>query len=236
MEENLFKRTELLIDKQGLEKLGNSSIVIVGLGGVGSYAVEAITRCGVGHIRIIDPDRIEASNMNRQLPALVSTLGQFKADTVAGRLLDINPSLNLEKYNCAYNAENSEYLLNKNVDFVIDAIDSVDDKLHLIRTCVENKIPIISSMGTANRINPLKLQIADIKDTSICPLARRVRRELRKFNINQGVPVVYSREMPVKSAAEVESKLGTMSFVPATAGLLLASYAINSILGFEIQV
>ncbi|MDD3888758.1 MAG: tRNA threonylcarbamoyladenosine dehydratase [Syntrophomonadaceae bacterium] len=237
MYDTFFQRTELLVGTEGLEKLKNSWIAIVGLGGVGSYAAEAIARCGVGHITIIDPDRIEPTNLNRQLPALVSTLGQFKVEVISRRMLDINPTLELESLNCAYNAENSHLLLERNLDFVIDAIDALNDKIHLINNCVENGIPIISSMGTANRINPLKLTIADIKDTSICPLARRVRRELRsKYNINQGVPVVYSAEIPVTINAEVGGRLGTMSFVPGTAGLLLASYAINKLLGFEMNI
>lgn len=237
MYDTFFQRTELLVGEEGLDKLQNSSVAIIGLGGVGSYAAEAIARCGIGHITIIDPDRIEPSNLNRQLPALVSTLGQFKVDVISRRMLDINPALELEGFNCAYNAENSHLLLERNLDFVIDAIDSLRDKIHLIKNCVENGIPIISSMGTANRTNPLKLTIADIKDTSICPLARRVRRELRsKYNINQGVPVVYSAEMPVTVNSDSEGSLGTMSFVPGTAGLLLASYAINRLLGFEMNI
>jgi len=229
MNDLIFHRTRLLTGLTGWEKLKNSRVAIIGLGGVGSYAAESIARCGVGHITIVDPDKIEPSNINRQLPALNSTVGRYKTDVVAERLLDINPELDLHKFCCSYNIQNSKMILNQHLDYVIDAIDSLPDKVHLIKTCISQKIPLISSMGTANRVNPSKLQIADLKDTSTCPLARKLRRELRQHNITSGVKVVYSSEPPREILSQGKDKLGSMSFVTGVAGLLLASFVINSL-------
>jgi len=233
MEDGYLARTQALIGKTGTDRLKNCSIAVIGLGGVGSYAVEAVARCGVGHITIVDPDRIEKSNLNRQLPALNSTIGHYKTEIIAKRLLDINPALQIDKFTCAYNSENCADILYKKHNYVIDAIDSLPDKVHLIKSCLQKKIPIISSMGTANRINPLMLHLADIKDTTVCPMARKLRKELRKENINEGITVVYSSEVPLKPQTGGEDRLGSLPFVPASAGLLLASHAINSILGLN---
>jgi tRNA A37 threonylcarbamoyladenosine dehydratase len=224
--DSFFQRTQLLTGKAGLEKLKVSRVTVVGLGGVGSHAAEALCRCGVGHISIVDPDRVEESNINRQLPALSSTIGQYKTEVMASRMLQINPDLDLDCFTCAYNEENSSTILGAGCDYIIDAIDSLPDKIHLIETCLSRDIPIISSMGTANRLNPLMLTIADIKDTKICPVARRIRRELRKKGINSGLKVVYSRELPLLKGRE----LGSMIYVTATAGLLLAAHTVNSLI------
>ncbi|NLO20543.1 MAG: tRNA threonylcarbamoyladenosine dehydratase [Syntrophomonadaceae bacterium] len=224
-----FQKTQLLTGKAGLEKLKASRVTVLGLGGVGSHAAEALCRCGVGHITIVDPDRVEESNINRQLPALSSTLGQYKTEVMAARMLQINPDLTLNYFTCPYNEENSSIITGGNCDYLIDAIDSFQDKIHLIKTCLNQDIPIISSMGTANRINPLLLKIADIKDTSICPVARRIRRELRKQGIYSGLKVVYSQELPLLKGRE----LGSMIYVTATAGLLLAAHTVNSLMGWQ---
>jgi tRNA A37 threonylcarbamoyladenosine dehydratase len=158
--DSFFQRTQLLTGEAGLEKLKVSRVTVVGLGGVGSHAAEALCRCGVGHISIVDPDRVEESNINRQLPALSSTIGQYKTEVMASRMLQINPDLDLDCFTCAYNEENSSTILGAGCDYLIDAIDSLPDKIHLIETCLSRDIPIISSMGTANRLNPLMLTIA----------------------------------------------------------------------------
>lgn len=227
--DSFFYKIQLLTGKTGLEKLKAARITVVGLGGVGSHAAEALCRCGVGHITLVDPDQVEESNINRQLPALSSTLGQYKTEVMASRMLQINPDLDLDYFTCPYNEGNSSTILGADCDYLIDAIDSLQDKIHLIKTCLNQDIPIISSMGTANRVNPLLLKIADIKDTSICPVARRIRRELRKQGIYSGLKVVYSRELPLLKGRE----LGSMIYVTATAGLLLAAYTVNSLMGWQ---
>ena len=233
MNERNFQRTELLIGQEAIKILRDSCMVVIGLGGVGSYAAEAIARCGVGRIILCDPDRVEASNINRQLVALNSTRGELKTEVMSQRLRDINPGLQLKEYPFSYTGESSAEILSEEIHFVLDAIDSLPDKIHLIKTCLHRKIPVISSMGTANRLDPLLLTIADIKDSSICPVARKLRRELRRENILQGVPVVYSRETPVKTAYSGETRLGSISFVPAVAGLLLASYAVKQLISMN---
>ncbi len=227
--DSYFQRTQLLVGKDGMEKLKHSRITVVGVGGVGSHAAEALCRCGVGSITIIDPDRIEDSNINRQIPALSSTIGRYKTEVMAERMQQINPLLQINHYPDRYNSENSAMIDRETCDYVIDAIDSLPDKIHLIKTCLEQKIPIISSMGTANRVNPMLLKIADIKDTSICPVARKVRYELRGYGIHAGLTVVYSQETPLRKGAQ----LGSIVYVTATAGLLLAAHTVNNILGLD---
>lgn len=227
--DSYFQRTQLLLGKAGMDILQQSQITVVGVGGVGSYAAEALCRCGVGKITIIDPDRIENSNINRQIPALSSTIGRYKTEVMAQRLQQINPSLQIKQYPSSYNSENASIIGGETCNFVIDAIDSLKDKIHLIKTCLEQEIPIISSMGTANRLNPMMFKIADIKDTSMCPVARKVRRELRQYGIYSGLTVVYSQETPLRNGAE----LGSIVYVTATAGLLLVAHVVNSILGLD---
>lgn len=224
-----FRRTEALLGSAGLKKLQNSSVAVIGLGGVGSYAAEAVARSGVGKVIIVDHDRIETSNINRQLPALHSTVGQYKTDVLAARLQDINPLLEIQKYTCSYNSDSSERILSDNLDYVIDAIDSLSDKIHLIKSCLQRKIPIISSMGAALRLDPGMLKIADIKDSSVCPMARRLRRELHKEHIYTGFKVVFSLEKPIKPVEGDPSELGSLIMVPASAGLLLVSEVIKDL-------
>lgn len=226
MTDQYFRRVSILLGQEKLDKLKNTSIAVIGLGGVGSHALEAIARCGVGEITLMDPDRVEESNINRQLPAMSSTIGEYKTDVMEKRLYDINPHLLIHKLTSAYTPDNSSFIIDNDYDYVIDAIDSFQDKIHLIKTCLDNHVPIISSMGTANRVNPLLLTIADIKDTRICPLARRVRRELRHQGISSGLDVVYSSELPLNSGPQ----LGSIIYVTAAAGLILASHVINRVL------
>lgn len=228
--EKIFYRTEKLIGTENMQILKNSSVAIIGLGGVGSYAVEAICRSGVGQLLIVDPDQVEETNINRQLPALVSTIGQNKTDVIEKRLLEINPMLKVAKHTISLNEHNQEEILNNHFDYVVDAIDSVPDKIGLIRYCVSNQIPIVSAMGAANRIDPALLKVDDIKNTSVCPLAKKVRKELRNHGIVDGVKVVYSTENPIRTSYDGDTRLGSISFVPGMAGLLLASVVIRSLI------
>ncbi|MBO8159306.1 tRNA threonylcarbamoyladenosine dehydratase [Thermosyntropha sp.] len=225
-----FQRTELLIGSENMQKLENATVAIIGLGGVGSYAAEAVARAGVGKIVLVDHDVVEESNINRQLPALSSTVGKLKVEVMQLRIKDINPEVNLKIFPLRYTSYTSRDILEKPLDYVIDAIDSLQDKVHLIKTCMEENIKVVSSMGAANRLNPQMLKIGDISETRICPVAKKVRHELRKSGILKGVTVVYSEEVPVKTDYNGETRLGSISYVPATAGLLLASCVINAII------
>ncbi|HNX28449.1 MAG TPA: tRNA threonylcarbamoyladenosine dehydratase [Syntrophomonadaceae bacterium] len=225
-----LQRLQLLTGIEGIKKLKAASVAVIGLGGVGSHAAEALARCGIGNMTLVDMDRIEESNLNRQLPALTSTIGRYKTDIAAERIKDINPQINICKFTCRYEPVTSEKILTADLDYVIDAIDSISDKTHLIKTCLCKGLPIVSSMGMANRLNPLMLKIGDINETSVCPVARRLRKELRNQGINTGVPVVYSIEAPLKTFNDNEGSLGSIIYLPGIAGYLLASLIVQRIL------
>ncbi|NLB51672.1 MAG: tRNA threonylcarbamoyladenosine dehydratase [Syntrophomonadaceae bacterium] len=225
-----LQRLQLLLGSEAVNKIKNSSVAVIGLGGVGSHAVEALARSGIHHITIVDPDRVEMSNMNRQLPALTSTINRFKTDVIAGRLLDINPGINIKAFTCSYEPLTSEQILDLKTDYVVDAIDSIPDKVHLIKTCLEKEIPIVSSMGMANRTNPMLLKIGDIKETTVCPVAKKVRKELRSCGIETGLKVVFSTETPVKTSDKNPGSLGSIIFLPGIAGYLLANLIIEMII------
>ncbi|HZK43311.1 MAG TPA: tRNA threonylcarbamoyladenosine dehydratase [Syntrophomonadaceae bacterium] len=227
---NIFSRTEMLLGTDKMNNLKSASVAVIGLGGVGSYAVEAIVRAGIGNVLIVDPDKIEKTNINRQLPALTSTVGYYKTDVIKNRLLDINPNLKITKMTTSLNQENYQEILSSHFDYVVDAIDSVVDKIQLIKYCVNRQIPIVSSMGAANRIDPTMFKIDDIKNTTTCPLAKKVRKELRAYGINEGVTVVYSTEQPIKTTYHDGTRLASISFVPGVAGLLLASVVIRKLI------
>lgn len=228
--EGFLQRTSLLIGDHGIQRLQDAFVIIIGLGGVGSYAAEALARSGIGHLTLVDRDRVEATNLNRQLPALHSTLGRFKCEVMAERIRDINPDIDLRVLPAEYTPETAEDILNLPYDFVLDAIDSLTNKIHLIEHCLKKGLPIISSMGAANRLDPLKFQITDIKNTHTCPMARKIRRELRQLGIVSGVPVVYSTENPHIPQYHESTRLGSVSFVPGTAGLAMAGFVVNSII------
>ena len=190
-----FSRTELLIGTKGLEKLRNSTVAIFGIGGVGSFAAEALARSGVYGLVLADGDNICLTNINRQIHALYSTVGKSKVDTMKVRILDINPKATVTIYKEFYNSENAERLLAENYDYVVDAIDMVTSKLDLVERCKKYNIPIISAMGTGNKLDPTKLEVADIYDTSACPLAKVMRKQLRKRGIRD-LKVVYSPDAP----------------------------------------
>ena len=236
---NQFLRTEMLIGKDAVEKLNNSRVAVFGVGGVGGYVVEALSRAGVGNIDIIDNDTISVSNLNRQIIALNSTVGKNKVDVSKARLLDINPNLKVETYKCFF-TRNTEFDFSK-YDYVVDAIDTVVGKLELITRAKSANVPIICSMGTGNKMNPTMFEVADISKTSVCPLAKVIRQELKKRRIKK-VKVVYSKEMPLKPIVaedmSVETKGGRIapasnSFCPAVAGLIIASEVIKDLIAYE---
>lgn len=223
---NSFSRELALIGEQGYEKLKNSSVIVFGVGGVGSYAVEALARAGIGAITIVDNDVIDITNINRQLYALNSTIGKDKVLIAKNRILDINPECKVTAIKEFFN-KNSTINLNE-FDYIIDAIDSVKSKLFLAETAVKNNIKIISSMGTGNKLEPEKLTVCDISKTSYCPLAKKMRVELRKRGINH-LKVIYSTE----EAKCRNVPPASISFVPPAAGMLIAKEVITDLITGE---
>ena len=234
--EEWLQRTILLLGKESTDLLRRQRILIVGVGGVGAYAAEMLVRAGIGNLTIIDSDSVAASNINRQLVALHSTIGQQKVDILAERLRDISPTAHIEACRLYLEADGVEALLSSGYDFVVDAIDTVAPKVALLTACRQNKIPVISSMGAGARLDPTKIRYADIADTSYCGLARAVRSRLRKEGIQRGIPVVFSTETP-RSEAVTETSgernkrttVGTVSYMPAIFGCYLAAYVIRKL-------
>jgi tRNA A37 threonylcarbamoyladenosine dehydratase len=247
-----YSRTELLIGKDGVDKLNNSKIAIFGIGGVGAYAAEALCRAGVGNLVLVDYDDICLTNLNRQIHATRKTVGKSKVDMMKERLLEINPKLNVIIFKELYNEETAERLLTPDLDYVVDAIDMVTSKLDLITRSQQMNIPVISCMGAGNKFDPTKIEISDIYKTSMCPLARVIRQELRKKGVKK-LKVVYSREEPVtpietekncknncicsnKDLAKCTHRRqipGSISFVPSAFGLALASAVVRDLLGLK---
>ena len=228
-------RTAMLIGEEAVEALSKSSVLLFGMGGVGSFAAEALARAGVGHIGLCDNDTVSVSNINRQLIALDSTVGQNKAEVMANRIKDINPDIKVTVYPLFFSAETVDKFDFENYGYIIDAIDTVTSKLILIEKAKELDIPIISSMGTGNKLNPTALTVTDIKKTSGCPLARVMRKELKARGIEK-LKVVYSTEQPVKPLfqpenAEKRAVPASISFVPSAAGLIAAGEAIKDLIG-----
>ncbi|OQY08206.1 MAG: tRNA cyclic N6-threonylcarbamoyladenosine(37) synthase TcdA [Fusobacteriia bacterium 4572_132] len=222
-----FMRTELLIGKENLKKIQELKIAIFGIGGVGSYVAEGIARLGVTNIVLIDKDKIDISNINRQIHATTKTIGKSKVEEMKKRILEINPEANVVIYKNIYNKETAEELLQGNYDYVIDAIDMVTSKIDLIKRCKEKNIKIISSMGTGNKLDPTKLEICDIYKTSVCPLARVMRRELKKNGIKK-LKVLYSKEEVIKT--NNDGIIGSCSFVPSVGGLIIVSEIVKQIM------
>ncbi len=249
---NQFSRTELLIGKEGIEKLKKSTVAIFGIGGVGSYTAEALCRCGVGRLVLIDYDDICLTNINRQIHATRKTVGKSKVDAMKDRLLEINPDADIILHNEMYTEETSEALLQPEYDYVVDAIDMVTSKINLVMKCNEMNIPVISCMGAGNKLDPTKLEITDIYKTSVCPLAKVMRYELRKRGVKK-LKVVYSKEEPItpqKDIADCKTNCicsnketanctkrrqipGSISFVPPAAGLAIASAVVRDMLGLR---
>ena len=230
-----FSRIELLIGNNGIKKLLGAHIAIFGIGGVGSYALEALVRCGVGNVDIIDNDKVSLTNLNRQLIALHSTIGKYKVDVAEERMLDINPELKINKYKIFFTPE-TEFDFSK-YDYVIDAIDTVSGKLEIISRSKASGVPVISSMGAGNKMHPEMFEIADISKTSVCPLAKVIRQELKKRKISK-VKVVYSKELPIKPDKLVSADPcnsfktvpGSNAYVPSTVGLIIASEVVNELI------
>lgn len=231
---NIFSRAELLLGEEALHKLRSARVVLFGIGGVGSFAAEALARGGVGHITLVDGDTVSITNINRQLIALHSTVGKEKTAVMAERIADISPETEVETYPVVYGAENRDLLDFSTYDYVIDAIDTVTSKLILIEEAKKAGVPVISCMGTGNKFHPERFEVTDISKTSVCPLAKVMRKELKVRGI-KNVKVVYSKEEPQKPAESPETGKrqipGSLSFVPPVAGLLLAGEVIRHIAG-----
>lgn len=229
-----FERFEMLLGKSSIEKLKTASVAVFGIGGVGSYVCEALARCAVGNITLIDNDTVSESNINRQLIALHSTIGKYKVDVMKERILDINPNTTVKSINMFYASDNSNQINIAEFDYVVDAIDTVSSKLHLIGECKRNNIDIISCMGTGNKLNPSLFSISDISKTHTCPLARIMRKELKERGINS-LKVLWSPEKPIAplfsdDTSPKRQTPGSVSFVPSVAGLMIAGEIIIDII------
>ncbi|WP_062104590.1 tRNA threonylcarbamoyladenosine dehydratase [Bacillus niameyensis] len=239
-----FSRNELAIGKKGLDLLKNSSVAVLGVGGVGTFAAEALARSGVGKIILVDKDDVDITNVNRQLIALLSTVGQPKVDLMKERIKDINPDCEVVAMKMFFTEETLELFFEQKPDFIVDASDTISYKILLIKECLKRNIPMISSMGAANKMDPTRLMIKDIFQTHTDPIAKVIRTQLRKEGIKKGVPVVFSDESPIVIREDVRKVVGkdgseirkaqmppaSNAFVPSTAGLIMASYVVREII------
>jgi len=225
----IFKKTIALIGKEKFQKLSQKTVLVVGLGGVGGHAAESLVRSGIGKMIIVDHDVVDETNINRQIIALNSTIALPKTAVMKKRLLDINPALKLITYQTFYDLNTKAMIFNHQIDYVVDAIDTVTYKTDIIKECLNRKIAFISVMGTGNKLHPELLEISEITKTSYDPLARIVRSNLRKAGISGKVPVVYSKEQPY-SEKNPDRSVASIAYVPSVAGILAASYIINKII------
>lgn len=247
---NQFSRTELLIGKEGLEKLKNAKVAIFGIGGVGSFVAEGLVRAGIGNFILVDDDKVCLTNLNRQIIATRKTIGKYKVDVMKERILEINPDAKVETVQEFYMPNSENQIITPDLSYVADCIDTVTAKIELVKNCKELGIPIISAMGTGNKLDPSKLTITDIYKTNTCPLAKVMRKELRKRKI-ESLKVIYSTEEPIKPDNESESSCktncicppgtkrkcsarnqvpGSISFVPSVAGLMIAGEIVRDII------
>ena len=245
-----FSRTELLLGKETMEKLKQSRVAVFGVGGVGGYVCEALVRSGVGAFDLIDDDKVCLTNLNRQIIATRNTVGQYKVDVMKDRILSINPDAQVRTHKCFFLPENADDFPFEDYDYIVDAVDTVTAKIELVKNCKKLGIPIISAMGTGNKLDPSKLTITDIYKTNTCPLAKVMRKELRKRKI-ESLKVIYSTEEPIKPDNESESSCktncicppgtkrkcsarnqvpGSISFVPSVAGLMIAGEIVRDII------
>ena len=235
-----FSRTELLIGAEGLENLRNATVMVLGVGGVGSHCIEALARSGVGRLILVDNDKVSQTNINRQSIAYQSTVGEYKTKLMKDRIYDINPAADVVTYETFVLPENLQEIFKKKVDYIIDAIDTVTAKLALVEYAKEHEIPIISCMGTGNKLHPEMFEITDISKTSVCPLCKVMRKELKNRGIYH-LKVLYSKEKPIDtSGADTgedkgmrRSLPGSIAFVPPVAGLMIAGQVIREIAGVE---
>ena len=230
-----FSRTEMLIGNEGMEKLANAKVAVFGLGGVGSFVCEGLARGGVGNFILVDFDKVDESNINRQLIATVNTVGEYKVDLMKQRILDINPDANVEVYKEFYLADSKIDIITKDLSYAVDCVDTILAKIAIICNCDAIDVPVISSMGTGNKLDPTMFEVADIYETSVCPLARIMKKDLKKRNIDK-LKVVYSKEHaintnnhPINQDRKYKVK-GSVSFVPSVAGLIIAGEVIKDII------
>lgn len=227
---NQFSRTELLIGKEAVEKLQNAKVAIFGIGGVGSYTAEALARAGIGHLILIDFEAIDITNINRQIHALHSSLGKSKVEVMKQRILDINPNIIVETFNNNEIKNSEETLINESLTYVVDAIDTITNKIKLIEKANAENVKIISATGAGNKLEPTMFEVSDIYKTSVCPVCKILRKELKKRGIKK-LKVVYSKEMPIRNHESNDTKtLGSISFVPSVAGLIIASEVVKDII------
>lgn len=231
---NQFSRTERLIGKKAVEKLNQSNVAIFGIGGVGSFVVEGLARAGVQNFILVDHDKISLTNINRQIHANHKTIGDYKVDSMKQRVLEINPNANVEVHKEFFMPDSKSNILSQKIDYIVDAVDTVTAKIELIVQAKKLEIPIISAMGTGNKLDPTRFEIDDIYKTSVCPLAKVMRKELKARGIKK-LKVLYSKEEPIKVAEENEenSKKSTpasISFVPSVAGMIIAGEVIKDII------
>jgi len=242
MSDDWLDRTKMLIGEEGLKSLLSARILVVGLGGVGAYAAEMICRSGAGSLTIVDGDRIQPSNRNRQLLALKSTEGLLKAELMGSRLLNINPDLNLEIISEYIRDERMVEILDRGYDYVVDAIDTLSPKVFLIYHSLQRKYPVVSSMGSGGKFDPLRISITDISETTDCTLARMLRKRLHRLGVRSGVTAVWSPEaidktriLSVSGEANKASVVGTVSYMPAAFGIACASVVIRNLAGISHQ-
>ena len=250
---NQFSRTELLIGKEGIDKLKNSKVAVFGIGGVGSFVVEGLVRAGVENFVLIDDDKVCLTNLNRQIIATRKTIGKYKVDVMKERILEINPNANVETHQEFYMPNSESNIINNELSYVVDCVDTVTAKIEIITQCKKLNIPVISAMGTGNKLDPSRFEITDIYNTNICPLAKVMRKELRKRTIDS-LKVIYSKEEPIKpdetlecscktncicppgtkrKCAERNQVPGSISFVPSVAGLMIAGEVVKDIINKE---
>ncbi|MCF0122011.1 MAG: tRNA threonylcarbamoyladenosine dehydratase [Lachnospiraceae bacterium] len=236
-----FTRTEILLGKDAMKRLARARIILFGVGGVGGHVVEALVRSGVGSLLLVDHDRISLTNLNRQIIATHSTLGKYKVDVMKKRAMDINPKAEIKVRHCFFLPGNQDSFHFSEYTYVVDAVDTVTAKLAIIEKAKKAGVPVISSMGTGNKLDPTKFQVVDISETSVCPLAKVMRRELKKRNI-RNVKVLYSQEEPVKFVAKKlevpngeKTVVGSTAFGPSVAGLIIAGEIIREIAGLSLS-
>lgn len=231
MQPNQFERLELLIGNENLKRLNNSKVLVVGIGGVGGYVVESLARSGIGNITIVDNDVVDITNLNRQIIALHSTIGRKKVDIMEERIRNINNNCNVTKYDIFLSKDNYEKLFTNDYDFIVDCCDSIETKKILLEIAINKNTKYIASMGTANKMDPFKLEIIELKKTINDPIARIMRKYVRDNKIKEKIMVLSSKELPIKN----KNKLGSNSFVPPTAGLLISSYIVNNLIDINLQ-
>ena len=231
-----FSRTEMLIGNEGMETLKNAKVAVFGIGGVGSFVCEGLARSGIGNFILVDYDKIDESNINRQLIATVNSIGKYKAELMKERILEINPDANVEVYREFYMADCEIDIITEDLSYAVDCVDTIMAKIAIICKCDALDVPVISSMGTGNKLDPTMFEVADIYETSVCPLARIMKKDLKKRNIEK-LKVVYSQEHPINTndcAINQDKKFkvkGSVSFVPSVAGLIIAGEVIKDIAG-----